>query len=140
LDLIIFKTGVFRNFPGDDLISFKNQEMNKFCFALDLKDDPALIAEYDHWHKNENRWPEIMESITVSGIMNMEIYRTGNRLFMVMETDDSFDFNIKAEMDASNPKVQEWEKLMWNFQQPLPWAKEGEKWVMMDKIFQIRAQ
>lgn len=109
--------------------------MKKYCLAVDLKDEPELIAEYENWHKTENAWPEIMKSITDSGINNMEIHRTGNRLFMIMETDDSFSFERKAGMDNSNPKVQEWEQLMWKFQQPLPWAKDGEKWVLMNKIF-----
>jgi L-rhamnose mutarotase len=109
--------------------------MKKYCLAVDLIDNPELIAEYENWHKKENAWPEIMKSITDSGIQNMEIYRTGNRLFMVMETDDSFSFERKAAMDDPNQKVQEWEQLMWKFQQPLPWAKEGEKWVLMNKIF-----
>jgi L-rhamnose mutarotase len=111
--------------------------MKKYCLAVDLNDDPALIAEYENWHKKENAWPEIMKSITDSGITNMEIYRTGNRLFMIMETNDSFSFERKTAMDSSNPKVQEWEQLMWKFQQPLPWAKKGEKWILMDKIFQL---
>ena len=111
--------------------------MKKYCLAVDLKDDPELIAEYENRHKKENVWPEIMKSITDSGINNMEIHRTGNRLFMIMETDDSFSFEGKAAMDDSNQKVQEWEQLMWKFQQPLPWAKEGEKWVLMNKIFEL---
>lgn len=111
--------------------------MKKYCLAVDLKDDPELIAEYENWHKTENAWPEIMKSITDSGIYNMEIHRTGNRLFMIMETADSFSFQRKAAMDDSNQKVQEWEQLMWKFQQPLPWAKEGEKWVLMNKIFEL---
>lgn len=111
--------------------------MKKYTFALDLTDDPTLIAEYEHWHKDENAWPEIKQSIRDAGISNMEIYRTGNRLFMIMETTDAFDFGMKEEMDTNNPKVQEWEALMWKFQKPLPWAKEGEKWVLMDKIFQL---
>ncbi|MDO3628959.1 L-rhamnose mutarotase [Mucilaginibacter sp. BT774] len=111
--------------------------MKKYCLAVDLVDNPELIAEYENWHKTENAWPEIMKSITDSGINNMEIHRTGNRLFMIMETDDSFSFDRKAAMDGSNQKVQEWEQLMWKFQQPLPWAKEGEKWVLMNKIFEL---
>jgi len=111
--------------------------MKKYCLAVDLNDEPELIAEYEKWHKKENAWPEITKSITDSGITNMEIHRTGNRLFMIMETDDDFSFEHKAIMDSSNEKVQEWEKLMWKFQQPLPWAKEGEKWVLMNKIFQL---
>ncbi|MBD0332981.1 MAG: L-rhamnose mutarotase [Chitinophagaceae bacterium] len=111
--------------------------MKRYCLALDLVDNPSLIAEYGHWHKAESGWPEIKKSILDAGITNMEIYRTGNRLFMIMETADSFSFERKGAMDAANPKVQEWEQLMWKFQQPLPWAKEGEKWIVMDKIFQL---
>lgn len=111
--------------------------MKRYGLALDLVDDPALIAEYEHWHKSENGWPEIRKSILDSGITNMEIYRTGNRLFMIMETDETFSFERKAAMDAANSKVQEWEQLMWKFQQPLSRAKDGEKWTLMDKIFQL---
>ena len=67
----------------------------------------------------------------------MEIYRTGNRLFMIIQTDDTFQFERKEAMDAANEKVQQWEKLMLKFQQPLPWAREGEKWVAMEKIFEL---
>lgn len=111
--------------------------MKKYCLALDLIDSPDLIAEYEHWHKPENEWPGIKKSISESGITNMELYRTGNRLFMIMETKDDFSFDEKAAMDISNPNVQAWENFVWKFQQPLPWAKPGEKWVLMDKIFQL---
>ena len=111
--------------------------MKRYCLAVDLVDNPSLIAEYEDWHKSHNIWPEIGKSIIDSGITNMEIYRTGNRLFMIMETTDDFSFERKASRDAANGKVQDWEQLMWKFQQPLPWAKEGEKWVLMDKIFQL---
>jgi L-rhamnose mutarotase len=109
--------------------------MKRYCLALDLKDDAALIAEYEEYHRAV--WPEIKKSITDSGITDMEIYRFDNHLFMVMETDDAFSFDRKAAMDSDNPKVQEWETQMWKFQQPLKNAKPGEKWVLMDKIFKL---
>ena len=109
--------------------------MAKHCLALDLVNDAALIAEYERWHQNV--WVEIKESILTAGISQMEIYRTGNRLFMIMETDEAFDSAKKTAMDAANPKVQEWEQLMSKFQQALPWAKEGEKWIAMNKIFNL---
>ena len=111
--------------------------MRRYGLALDLKDDPELIRLYMEYHAPGGVWPEILESIRASGISDMQIYLTGNRLFMLMEVEDHFDFDKKAEMDTSNPRVQEWENLMWKFQQPLPWAKEGEKWVLMERIFQL---
>ena len=110
----------------------------RHCFALDLKDDPALIAEYERWHAPGGVWPAVLEGIKSAGITGLDIYRTGNRLFMVMEVNDDFSFEKKAAADAANLRVQAWEALMWKFQQPLPWAKAGEKWVLMDKIFELK--
>lgn len=109
--------------------------MKKYCFALDLKKDPELISQYEAYHQNVR--PEIIDSIRGSGITDLEIYRVANRLFMIMETTDDFSLEKKARMDAQNPKVQEWEKLMWTYQQALPGAQEGEKWMVMDCIFHL---
>ena len=107
----------------------------RYCLALDLVNDPELIAEYDLHHRQV--WPQIKESIKAAGVVEMEIYRTGNRLFMIMETGPDFSFERKAEMDAQNAKVQEWEKLMWKYQDSLPHAAPGEKWLLMDKVFEL---
>ena len=112
--------------------------MRRYCLACDLKDQPELIAEYKRFHAPGNAWPEITQSIKEAGIIDMEIYLTGNRLFMVMHVDDTFDFSRKARMDADNHKVQEWEDLMSQFQQLLPWAREGEKWVITEMIFKLQ--
>lgn len=109
--------------------------MKKFCLALDLVDNEKLVAEYEKYH--QNIWPEIRQSILDSGITNMEIYRVQNRLMMIIEADENFSFEAKSEVDRSNPKVQEWEELMWKFQQQLPNSKPGEKWKLMNKIFSL---
>lgn len=109
--------------------------MKRFFLALDLVDQPELIEQYKAYHAPGATWPEITESIEASGIRLMEIFCTGNRLVMLIETENDFSFEKKAQMDARNPKVQEWEALMDSFQQRLPWAKLGEKWVLMEKIF-----
>jgi|SRR6476659_5057011 len=110
--------------------------MKRYCLTLDLKDEPSLIQEYTEWHTKV--WPEVVESIEETGICDMEIYRLGNRLFMIMETDESFSFERKATLDNSNAKVQEWEKIMWKYQQSIPGAKEGEKWILMNRIFSFK--
>lgn len=107
--------------------------MKRHCLALDLKDYPALIASYEEYHKNV--WPEVLDSLKASGIIHMEIYRIGNRLFMIIEVTEEFSFQKKSEMDANNSRVQDWEVLMWEYQKALPFAKQGEKWLPMNKIF-----
>lgn len=110
--------------------------MKRYCLTLDLKDDAKLIAEYEAYHQNV--WSEILASIKDSGIIAMQIYRLQTRLMMIMETEEDFSFDEKAKMDDSNAKVQEWENLMWNYQQALPMAKKGEKWMLMDMIFEVK--
>jgi L-rhamnose mutarotase len=107
----------------------------RYCLALDLKDDPSLIAEYRKHH--ERIWPEITASIKGSGIEDLEIYLFGNRLFMIIEANQTFSFGAKAEADLRNAKVQEWEQLMWRFQQALPGSQPGEKWLLMERIFKL---
>ena len=110
--------------------------MNKrYCLTLDLQDQPALIAEYRRYH--QKIWSEITSSIKDAGILDMEIYLLGTRMFMVMEVDERFSLDAKAKADGANPKVREWEELMWKFQQPLPQAKPGEKWLLMERIFKL---
>ena len=107
----------------------------RYCLTLDLKDDPELIAEYRRHH--ERVWPEIKQSIRDSGIEDMEIYLLGTRMSMIMEVSERFSFDAKAEADRASPKVQEWEQLMWKFQKPLPQAKPGEKWMLMERVFKL---
>jgi L-rhamnose mutarotase len=107
----------------------------RFCFALDLKDDPALIAEYRNTTRQSG--PRSRESLKDSGIEDLEIYLIGTRMFMIMEANQNFSFEKKAEADAQDPKVQAWEQLMWGFQQALPEAKPGEKWLRMERIFKL---
>lgn len=111
------------------------KDLKRYCLALDLKDDPQLIEEYKNYHKQV--WTEIPESIREAGIENMEIYNVSNRLFMIMEVNESFNFEEKARKDASNSTVQKWEELMWKFQEPIPGSKPGEKWCLMEKIFEL---
>ncbi len=110
----------------------------RYCLALDLKNDPSLIAEYERHHAPGGVWQAVLQSIRDSGIEVLEIYRTGNRMFMILEGNEHFSFEKKAAADAANPQVQAWEELMWTFQQALPWAKEGEKWILMEKIFELK--
>ncbi|HMQ49044.1 MAG TPA: L-rhamnose mutarotase [Saprospiraceae bacterium] len=111
----------------------------RYCLALDLKADSELIRQYEWYHSAEGIWPEILESLRVSGIQKMEIYRTGNRLTMLIEVSDDFSFEKKSAMDKANERVQAWETLMSQFQQRLPWAQLGEKWVLMDCIFEFKS-
>ena len=113
----------------------KERDPRRFCLTLDLKDDRALIAEYKRYH--EKVWPEITKSLKDAGVVDMEIYLLGTRMFMIMEVDSEFSFAKKTKMDLANPKVREWEELMGRFQNPLPSASPVERWRVMEKVFEL---
>lgn len=110
--------------------------MTIYCLMLDLKDDPALIEEYKRYHQPDGIWPEVVAAIRSSGILNQQIFLLGTRLIMVLQTPDNFSFDDKAELDQNNPSMKAWEDLMNRFQQPVPQARFGEKWTLMEKIFE----
>jgi len=109
--------------------------MKTYCLALDLINEPALIEQYEQHHKKI--WPEITASIKHSGINDMKIYRVENRLVMIIQTDETFSFEKKAKNDERNPRVIEWETLMWNYQKTISGSKSGEKWRRMELIFDL---
>lgn len=112
--------------------------MPRHCLTLDLKDDAAKIAEYKRHH--EKIWPEIRDSLHAAGVTGMEIYLLGTRMFMIMDVAEGFSFERKAEMDRANPKVQEWEALMAQFQAVPEGGDLVKKWQPMEKVFDLAEQ
>lgn len=113
-------------------------QQQRFCQALDLRDDPKLIQEYEQFH--QKIWPEIAEHIRSIGVDNMEIWRIGHRLFMIMDVNETYDPILAGQKAEASEINQKWEALMWQYQVATPWADVGEKWVQMNKIFDLSEQ
>lgn len=107
-------------------------------FALDLKDDAKLIAEYEAWHQPARMWPEIPQLLRAAGIKDLEIFRSGDRLVMVVGVPEDFSAEQLASVATVNERMCAWEELMWKFQRPLPFARPGEKWVPMSRVFSLQ--
>lgn len=111
----------------------------RYALALDLIDDAQRIADYEKAH--EKIWPEVREHLRTQGVLGMEIYRLGTRLFMVMEVDPMvYSAEAMTQASLNNPAIVRWENLMWTCQAPTPWTPVGEKWVPMTKIFDLGSQ
>ncbi len=108
----------------------------RYALALDLVDDEAKIAAYEKAH--ESIWPEVREHLLAQGVLAMEIYRLGTRMFMVMEVDPAvYSEERMARASLENEAIVRWETLMWTFQAPTPWTPAGQKWVRMRRVFQL---
>jgi L-rhamnose mutarotase len=112
--------------------------MPRHCLTLDLQHDPKKIAEYKRYH--EKIWPEIRDSLFAAGVVAMEIYLHGTRMFMILDVSDDFSLEKKAALDRANPKVQEWEALMANFQAVPEGADPVRRWAPMEKVFDLARQ
>jgi L-rhamnose mutarotase len=111
----------------------------RYALALDLVDDAQRIADYEKAH--EKIWPEVRDHLLEQGVTGMEIYRLGTRLFMVMEVDPAvYSAQAMAAASLSNPAIVRWETLMWTYQVPTPWTPVGEKWVPLQRIFDLASQ
>jgi L-rhamnose mutarotase len=113
------------------------QPVKRYCQTLDLKDDPELIAEYIKRHSEAEAWPEIRQGIRQVGILEMELYILGSRLFMIVETPLDFEWDSAMEKLATLPRQAEWEDYMSIFQIAKPGATSAEKWQLMDRMFYL---
>ena len=130
-----------------------NVPVKRYCQTLDLRDSPELIAEYRKRHSETEAWPEILAGIREVGILEMEIYILGTRLFMIVETPLDFDWDTAMERLNTLPRQQEWEEYMaWPcfppaaagrgrcrhiFQQADPGMSSAEKWKPMERMFHL---
>ena len=113
------------------------QPVKRYCQTMDLRDNPELIAEYRRRHSREESWQEIRDGIREVGILEMEIYILGTRLFMIVETPLDFDWDTAMARLATLPRQQEWEDYMAMFQQCPEGATSDEKWQMMERMFYL---
>lgn len=108
----------------------------RYALALDLHDDVQLIEEYERFHREV--WPEVITHLRSHGVLGIEIFRLGTRLFMLLDTDDEkYDAVRLAAASLNTPRIQEWEDLMWRFQVPTPWTPAGQKWTVMTRLFDL---
>lgn len=111
--------------------------VKRYCQTLDLRDSPELIAEYRKRHSRTGIWPEILAGIREVGILEMEIYILGTRLFMIVETPVDFDWDTAMKRLGALPRQEEWEAYMAVFQQAAPGMSSAEKWQPMERMFHL---
>lgn len=131
--------------PGDNIKNMAMEYLSKrgynsykrFCKTLTLQDDPGLIEEYRRVHAAGAVWPEITRGMMEVGILDMEIYITGTRLFMIMDTVPDFDHQSAMALLAKKPRQSEWEAYVSKFQVSSAEASADEKWQLMERIYKL---
>jgi L-rhamnose mutarotase len=125
----------------DKKLGYKVKEyhgpVKRYCQTLSLKDNPELISEYRKRHSQGEVWPETLAAIREVGILEMEIYILGTRLFMIVETPLDFEWDTAMARMATLPRQEEWEAYMAIFQQADAGASSAEKWQLMDRMFYL---
>jgi L-rhamnose mutarotase len=112
-------------------------QYKRYCKTLSLKDDPQLIEDYKKVHAPGAAWPEITHGMKDVGIIDMEIYLYGTRLFMIMDTVADFDHDKAMTELATKPRQSEWEAYVSRFQQSSAEATADEKWQLMERIYKL---
>jgi L-rhamnose mutarotase len=112
--------------------------MKRYAMTVLLRDDPEIIRRYEAYHANA--WPEVNNGLLECGISRMFIYRFGRQLFMFMETGDDFDMARDLPKYMEQPRAKEWDEMMAGFQETLPGAPEGSKWVEMNEVYALESE
>ena len=109
----------------------------RYCKTMELRNDPSLIETYKKAHSKGAAWPEITQGMKEVGILDMEIYLLGTKLFMIMDTVDDFDHDKAMAELATKPRQGEWEAHMSQFQDSSAEATADQKWQLMERIYKM---
>ena len=113
------------------------QTYKRYCKTLTLEDDPRLIEDYKKVHAAGAAWPEITQGMIDVGIVDMEIYLAGTRLFMIMDTLPDFNHETAMAKLATKPRQSEWEAYVSKFQRTSAEASADEKWQLVERIYKL---
>ena len=114
-----------------------NLGFKRYCKSLELRNDPKLIEAYKKAHAKGNSWPEITQGMKEVGILDMEIFLLGTKLFMIMDTVSDFNHDKAMEELATKPRQSEWEAYMSQFQDTSAEATADQKWQIMERIYKM---
>ncbi|WP_159476987.1 L-rhamnose mutarotase [Dyadobacter sp. 3J3] len=115
----------------------KPKIFKRFCKTMELRQDSALIDTYRKIHARGAAWPEITQGMKEVGILEMEIYLLGTRLFMIMDTEVEFDHDKAMAELGSKPRQSEWEAYVSQFQNAATEASADQKWQLMEQIYKM---
>jgi L-rhamnose mutarotase len=113
------------------------QTYKRYCKTLTLENDPRLIEDYKKVHAAGAVWPEITQGMIDVGIVDMEIYLAGTRLFMIMDTLPDFNHETAMAKLATKPRQSEWEAYVSKFQRTSAEASADEKWQLVERIYKL---
>ncbi|MDX1937477.1 MAG: L-rhamnose mutarotase [Flavihumibacter sp.] len=112
-------------------------QFKRYCKTMELRNDAALIEAYKKAHAKGAAWPEITQGMKEVGIIDMEIYLLGIKLFMIMDTVPDFDHEEAMKLLAAKPRQSEWEAHMSQFQNSAAEATASQKWQLMERIYKM---
>ena len=123
---------IFQKSPKAENISDRWQNSKQVVMTLEIQHDPQLLEEYKQVHMPERIWPQIIQNMDTMGVMDMELYAFGYRIFLMMEVPTTFNLNDEGKKWGSLPREQEWQNYVAKFQKTSPDNKIEEKWAMME--------
>jgi len=109
----------------------------RYCKTMELRNDAKLIEAYKKAHAKGASWPEITQGMRDVGILDMEIYLFGTKLFMIMDTVPDFNHAEAMSLLAAKPRQSEWEAHMAQFQDSSAEATADQKWQLMERIYKM---
>ncbi|MCR5678920.1 MAG: L-rhamnose mutarotase [Prevotella sp.] len=109
----------------------------RYVQFLEICDNTQLVAEYRKWHSEEYIWKEVLDGIREVGILEMEIYIQGNKLVMIVDAPEDFQWDEAMSRLSSLPRQAEWEAFVSKFQGCSAEARSDEKWQPMERMFKL---
>jgi L-rhamnose mutarotase len=110
-------------------------EWDHIILTANLVSDTIKQREYLQYHATQfEQWPEVSKGFCNAGFQQLLVYKNGRQLLLVISIPKGADFEkMNSRTTENNPRVNDWNKMMAQYQEGVSGTKPGETWVFFKR-------
>lgn len=104
--------------------------------TANLVSDTLKQKEYLEYHRTQfEKWPELSKGFCNAHFQQLLVFRSGRQLMLVISIPKGKTLDeLNPKTTEKNPRVNDWNKIMANYQEGIEDAPKGSTWVMFNSI------
>ena len=127
----------FYNFNREKITGTKPaKEWTNIIMTANLAADTVLQHQYLEYHRTQfEKWSEVSKGFCNANFQQLFVFRNGRQLMLVISIPKGKTLDeLNPKTTENNPRVDEWNKIMANYQEGIEDAPKGTTWLLFQSV------